>query len=155
MRLIFAAAITLAALFLLPAAFAEDMTTLPKGITMDMTAPLVDTDNTNIKDCPAAFDLKNDPDMKGCPPLTIWMAMSYSVDFPLDSDRTADFKLKARMRAVLALTSGAKSASLTDADAGNLMARVGNFYKLVGRGDRVIIACMKILDPAAYNALIK
>ena len=41
----------------------------------------------------------------------------------------------------------------THKNADDLMDRIGNIYKLMGQGDKVIVAAMKILQPVEFGKL--
>lgn len=124
-----------------------------KPWTVDMTASLAEFDGKPIKDCPATWDAKTDPDRKECPILTLATAANYGVSFAIETDRTADWKVKAMLRAVLDRWGNSKAAELTHKQADDLMDRIGQLYKLMQGGDKTIVAAMKILQPAEFSKL--
>jgi hypothetical protein len=126
-----------------------------KPATIDMTAALVESDGRVIKDCPPTWDAKADPESKTCPPLTIANAANYGVSFAIETDRQMDWRTKASLRAVLDKYRDDSAAVLTHKQADDLMERIGGLYKLMQNGDKVIVAAMKILQPAEYSKLIK
>ena len=124
-----------------------------KPWTIDMTAPLVENDGKVIKDCPPTWDAKTDPERKECPALTIASAANYGVSFAIESDRNMDWRTKASLRAALDKYAASKSAELTHKQADDLMDRIGGLYKLMQNGDKVIVAAMKVLQPAEFSKL--
>jgi hypothetical protein len=90
-----------------------------------------------------------------CPPLTVSGAANYGVSFAIESDRQMDWRAKASLRAVLDKYRDDSAAVLTHKQADDLMDRIGGLYKLMQNGDKVIVAAMKILQPAEYSKLIK
>jgi len=131
------------------AAHADDA----KPWTVDMTATLSEADGKPIKDCPATWDAKVDPERKECPALTLGSAANYGVSFAIESDRNMDWRAKATLRAVLDKYGQDHAATLTHKQADDLMDRIGGLYKLLQNGDKVIVASMKILQPAEYSKL--
>src|SRR5882672_4388456 len=138
-----------ALMIVVSSAFAEDT----KPWTVDMTTPLVDSGGKQLKDCPAGFDPKVDPKQEGCPALTLAAAASYGVSFAVDGDRSLDWKQKAELRATLDRYHNDKAAALSHKQADALMDRIGNIYKLLPQGDQIIVAAMKILQPAEFSKL--
>jgi hypothetical protein len=125
-----------------------------KPWTVDMTAALSEADGRPIKDCPPTWDAKVDPERKDCPPLTLASAANYGVSFAIESDRNMDWRTKASLRAVLDKYGSDHAAALTHKQADDLMDRIGGLYKLMQNGDKVIVAAMKVLQPAEYSKLL-
>ena len=142
-----ALAITWLLVLMLPAP-AED-----KPATIDMTAVLTEANGKPIKDCPTGYDFKADPTQEHCPNLTLGAAANYGVSFAVESDRNMDWKTKAQLRALVDKYRDSKTAELTHKNADDLMDRIGNIYKLMGLGDKVIVAEMKILQPVEFGKL--
>lgn len=150
-----AAVVTALAFFPLVAGLAACIATAQeaKPWAVDMTAVLTEADGRVIKDCPASWDAKTDPDRKECPGLTIASAANYGVSFAIESDRNMDWRTKATLRAVLDKYAADKAAALTHKQADDLMDRIGGLYKLMQGGDKIIVAAMKILQPAEFSKL--
>ena len=121
--------------------------------TVDMTAVLAEANGVPIKDCPTGHDFKTDPTQEHCPNLTLGAAANYGVSFAVESDRNMDWKTKASLRALVDKYRDSKTAELTHKNADDLMDRIGNIYKLMGQGDKVIVAAMRILQPVEFSKL--
>lgn len=121
--------------------------------TVDMTAVLTEANGKAIKDCPSGHDFKTDPLQQLCPNLTLGAAANYGVSFAVESDRNLDWKTKAQLRALVDKYRDSKAAELTHKNADDLMDRIGNIYKLMGQGDKVIVAAMRILQPVEFSKL--
>ncbi len=124
-----------------------------KPAAVDMTAVLAEANGVPIKDCPTGHDFKADPRQLLCPNLTLGAAANYGVSFAVESDRNMDWKTKAQLRALVDRYQNSKAAELTHKNADDLMDRIGNIYKLMGQGDKVIVAAMRILQPVEYSKL--
>ena len=130
-----------------------------KPWTVDMTAPLYESDNKPIKDCPPTWDAKVDPERKECPDLTLASALSYAVSFTLpdlDQKPGADWRPRAVLRALLEQQSHNHALVLTRSQADSAMERIGQLYNryIPREGEKVVIAAMKALQPAEYSKLL-
>lgn len=124
-----------------------------KPWTVDMTSVLTEGDGKPIRDCSTSWDAKTDPKRETCPTLKLSMAAAYAVEFPLESDRNADWRTRAGLRVALTKYGESLAAEITHKQADDLMDRIGALYKLLQSGDKVIVAAMKILQPNEFNKL--